>query len=103
VVQGQSISITKKTISEMMRLPNTKITTPPNYKQDEVTETCIRFAPKDTIMQKEGKKVAQFKGKYIARMFTLLQAIWLKGSRTTYVIKKLMLLVTMTEDGKQID
>jgi hypothetical protein len=54
VVQGQSISITEKTIGEMMRLPNTKITTPPNYKQDEVTKMCIRLAPKDTIMQKEG-------------------------------------------------
>jgi len=41
VVQGQSISITKNIVDEIMRLPNTRITVPPNYKQDEVMEMCI--------------------------------------------------------------
>jgi hypothetical protein len=45
----------------------------------------------------------QLKGKYAACMLALLQAIWLKGSRTTYVTKKLMLLVMMVEERKQID
>jgi hypothetical protein len=57
VVQGQSISITKKIVDEIMRLPNTRITVPPNYKQDEVMELCIKLALKDTFVQKEGWKV----------------------------------------------
>ncbi len=100
VVQRQSISITEKIIGEMIRLPNARITVPPNYKQDEVVEMCIRLAPKDVVVQKEGWKAAQFKGKYTAHMLTLLQAIWLKVNKTTYVTKKLMLLVTMTKEGK---
>jgi hypothetical protein len=58
VVQGQSISITKNIVDEIMRLPNTRITVPPNYKQDEVMEMCIQLALKDTFVQKEGWKVA---------------------------------------------
>jgi hypothetical protein len=54
VVQGQPISIIEKTFGEMMRLPKTKITVPPNYKQDEVVEMCIKLALKYVIMHKEG-------------------------------------------------
>jgi hypothetical protein len=53
-VQGQPISIIEKTFGEMMRLPKTKITVPPNYKQDEVVEMCIKLALKYVIMHKEG-------------------------------------------------
>jgi hypothetical protein len=54
VVQGQSISITEKTINEMMCLLNAKITAPPNYKQDEVEKMCIKLALKKTVVQNEG-------------------------------------------------
>jgi hypothetical protein len=80
----------------MIRLPNTKIMVPSNYKQDEVVEMCIRLTLKDVVVQKEGWKAAQFNNKYAAHMLTLLQAIWLKGNKTTYITKKLMLLVMMT-------
>jgi hypothetical protein len=72
VVQGQSISITEKIIGEMICLPNARITIPPNYKQDEVAVMCIRLAPKAVVVQKEGWKATQFKGKYTTHMLTLL-------------------------------
>jgi uncharacterized membrane protein YecN with MAPEG domain len=65
-------------------------------------DMCIRLAPKDVVVQKEGWKATQLKGKYTRCMLALLQAIWLKGSRTTYVPNKLILLVMMAEEGKQI-
>ncbi len=103
VVQGQLISFIEKTICEMLHNLNAKITIPPNYKQDEVTNMCIRLVFKDAVVQKEGWKVAQLKGKYVAQMCALLQAIWLKRSKVTYNTKKLMLLMTMAKEGKQID
>jgi hypothetical protein len=54
VVQGQSISIIEKTVNEMMCFPNARITAPPNYKQDEVEEMCIKLALKNTVVQNEG-------------------------------------------------
>jgi hypothetical protein len=66
-------------------------------------DMCIRLAPKNVVVQKEGWKVAQLKGKYATHMLALLQATWLKGSRTTYVPNKLILLVMMVEEGKHID
>lgn len=86
-----------------MHLPNAKITIPPNYKQNEVMDMCVGLALKDIVVKKEGSKAAQLKGKYATQMFALLQAIWLKGSKTTYITKKLMLLVMMVKEGKQID
>jgi hypothetical protein len=54
MVQGQPISLTEKTISEMLCLFNVGITIPLNYKQDEVADMCIRLAPKNIVVQKEG-------------------------------------------------
>jgi hypothetical protein len=56
----------------MLRLPNIGITIPWNYKQDEVADMCIRLSPKYAIVQKEGWKVVQFKGKYATCMIALL-------------------------------
>jgi hypothetical protein len=54
MVQGQPISLTEKTIGEMLCLFNVVITIPLNYKQDEVANMCIRLAPKNIVVQKEG-------------------------------------------------
>jgi hypothetical protein len=56
MVQGQPISFIKKTVDEMLRLPNVEIIVPPNYQQDEVADMCIRVASKHAIVQKEGWK-----------------------------------------------
>ncbi len=53
--------------------------------------------------EKERLEGYTIKGKYVTQMFALLQAIWLKGSKTTYITKKLMLLMLMVKEGKQID
>jgi hypothetical protein len=50
VVQGQLISLTEKIVGEMLCLPNAIITIPPNYKQDEITNMCIRLVPKDVVV-----------------------------------------------------
>jgi hypothetical protein len=36
-------------------------------------------------------------------MLALLQAIWLKGSKVTYVTKELMLVVMIVEEGIQVN
>ncbi len=38
-----------------------------------------------------------FKGMYVARMPILIQGIWLKESRFTYVMEKFMILVSLIE------
>jgi hypothetical protein len=50
VVQGQLISLIEKIVGEMLCLSNAIITIPPNYKQDEVTDMCIRLALKDIVV-----------------------------------------------------
>jgi hypothetical protein len=51
---------------------NVELTIPLNLKQDEVAEMCVKLVPTYAIVQKEGWKVAQLKGKYATWMFTLL-------------------------------
>jgi hypothetical protein len=50
MVQGQSISLTENTIDEMLHLRNVGTTIPPNYKQDEIVDMCIRFASKYIVV-----------------------------------------------------
>ncbi len=40
------------------------------------------------FVQKQGWRVSQLKGKYVTRLLTLIQAIWLKGTQEMYVNKK---------------
>jgi len=47
-----------------------------------------------------GGGISQLKGKYAVKFFTLIQAIWLKGTQGTYVNKKLMLLMALAEPQK---
>ncbi len=64
---------------------------------------CLQMAPLSAFVQKESGRVSQFKRKYATRLLTLIQAIWLKGIRGTYVNKKLMLLVALAEFQKSIN
>jgi hypothetical protein len=57
------------------------------------------MVPFETMVEKEGQKASQLKGNYAAKMLALLQVVWLKRSRGTYVNQKLMLLVAMAEQG----
>jgi hypothetical protein len=44
---------------------------------------CIQMAPLNAIVQKEGRRLPQLKGKHVAHLLALIQAIWLKGIRVT--------------------
>jgi hypothetical protein len=83
----------------MLCLPQARIDKPLPIKQANVAKTCIQMMPFETMVEKEGQKASQLKGKYAAKMLALLQVIWLKRSRGTYVNQKLMLLVAMAEQG----
>jgi hypothetical protein len=57
----------------------------------------------NAFVQKEGWRVSQFNGKYANRLLMLIQVIWLKGTRRTYVNNKLMLLMAFDEFRKPVN
>jgi hypothetical protein len=63
----------------------------------------LKIAPLEALVDNERWKMSMLKGMYAARMPTLIQSIWLKGSRLTYVVKKLMILVAFVEIGMHIN
>lgn len=63
----------------------------------------MKIAPPKVLVDKEGWKVSMLKGIYVARISTFIQAIWLKGSRFTYVARKLMILVALVETKMHIN
>jgi hypothetical protein len=62
----------------------------------------IQMLPLNAFVQKEGSRVSQVKGKYVAPFLVLIQAIWLMGPHGTYVNKKFMLLVALIELQKLV-
>ncbi len=62
-----------------------------------------KIAPLEALVDMEGWKVSMLKGMYVARMPILIQGIWLKESRFTYVTKKFMILVVFIETKMQIN
>jgi hypothetical protein len=69
----------------------------------EVVNLRLQMAPLNVFVQKEGWTISELKGKYVARILALIQAIWLKGIQGTYVSKKLMLLVALAKLHKLIN
>ncbi len=63
----------------------------------------LKITPLKALGDKEGWKMSMLKGMYVVTMLTLIQGIWLKGSRFTYVEKKLMILVVFVEIKMQIN
>ncbi len=63
----------------------------------KVSNLYLQMAPLSVFVQKKGWRISKLKGKYAARLPTLIQVIWLKGTWGTYVNKKLMLLVALAE------
>jgi hypothetical protein len=41
----------------------------------EVANLCIQMPPLNAFMQKEGLRISQLKGKYVAQFLVLIQAI----------------------------
>ncbi len=62
-----------------------------------------KITPSETLVDQEGWKISLLKGMYAVGLPTLIKAIWLKGSRFTYVAKKLMSLVVLIEHGIQMN
>lgn len=92
--------LTKDIMAKMLILPHVghlKLLTKhkePNFQ---------KLAPQKALVDREGWKVSMLKGMYIAQMPTLIQGIWLNGSRLTYVAKKLMIVVTLIKTRMQIN
>ncbi len=81
----------------MLCLLQARITKLPTRRSIKVVNLCIQMSPLNVVVQKEGWRVSQLKGKYAARLLILIQTIWLKGSCGTYVNKKFMLLVALAK------
>jgi hypothetical protein len=63
----------------------------------------LKIAPPEVLVDREGWKVSMLEGIYVAKIFALVQTIWLKGSCFIYVAKKLMILVALVETKMQIN
>ncbi len=63
----------------------------------------MKITPLEALGDKEGWKMSMFKGMYVVRILVLIQGIWLKESRLTYVEKKLMILVVFVKIRMQIN
>jgi hypothetical protein len=86
----------------MFCLPQIGITKLSAMHCTKVANLCLQVAPLSVFMQKERWRVSQLKGKYVARLLALIQAIWLNRIRGTYVNKKLMLLMALAELQKLV-
>jgi len=56
-----------------------------------------KIDPLKALVDQEGWKVSLLKGMYVAQLLALIQVIWLKGSRLTYVTEKWMNLMVLAE------
>jgi hypothetical protein len=103
VVLGVSMIIMENHTAKILCLSQTRITNLPTMHFTEVANLCIQMLPLNAFVQKEGLRISQLKGKYVAQFLVLIQVIWLMGICGTYVSKKLMLLVALTELQKLVN
>lgn len=103
VMHGVSIIIIENHVAKMLCLSQTGITKPPTMYSKKALNLCLRMALLNAFVQKEGWRVSQFNGKYANRLLMLIQVIWLKGTRRTYVNNKLMLLMAFDEFQKPVN
>lgn len=47
---GETNFLIEKIVREILHLSNTGLAIPPNLKQDEVAQMCVKLAPKDAIV-----------------------------------------------------
>jgi hypothetical protein len=65
-------------------------------KENEVA-IHLKIVPPNAIVDYEGWNFFFPKGMYDAKLFALIQIIWLKRNKFTYVAKKLLSLVVLAE------
>ncbi len=87
---------------EMFKLPKIGIKNlPPKLtkEKEKINEVIIyqKIVPWKALVDQKGWKVSLLKGMYVVRLLALIQVIWLKGDRLTYVAKKLMNFVMLGE------
>ncbi len=105
-MQEVPIFIIEKTMAKMFNLPKSNIAnlpTKPIKEKDKERERekkaaiYQKIASLEALIDQEGWKVSLLKGMYVAKLLALIQVIWLKGSRFTYVTKKLMNFVILAK------
>lgn len=73
----------------------------PQKEKEKENEVAIhlKIVPPNAIMDYEGWNFIFPKGMCDAKLFALIQIIWLKSNKFTYVAKKLLSLVVLAEQG----
>jgi hypothetical protein len=73
----------------------------PQKEKEKEKEVAIhlKIVQPNAIVDCEGWKVSFLKGMYDAKLLALIQVIWLKGNKFTYVAKKMFSLVVLAEQG----
>jgi hypothetical protein len=81
-------------VANMLNLPKisiNKLLSKPTKEKEREKEAAIyqEITPLKTLINRKGWKVSLLNGMYAIRLLALIQVIWLKGSRVTYVVKKI--------------
>jgi len=74
-MQGVLIIIIKNHVAKMLCLPKIRITKLIAMRSREAMYLCLQTTPLSAFVQKKGWRVFQLKGKYVAKLFALIQAI----------------------------
>lgn len=93
-MQRVSIFIIIETVAEMLNLPKisiNKLLSKPTKEKEREKEAAIqrKITPLEALINQEGWKVSLLNGMYATWLLALIQVIWLKGGRVTYVVKKI--------------
>jgi hypothetical protein len=72
MVQGVLVILPKIMSRKCYVLPQIEIMKPPTMRFLESVNLCFQMAPLGAFVQKEGWKVSQFKGKYVAKLLALI-------------------------------
>jgi hypothetical protein len=87
----------------LLKISITKLLTKPIKEKDKERERekeaaiYWKISSPEALVDRQGWKVSLLKGMYATRLPSLIQVLWLKGSRLTYVAKKLMNFVILAK------
>ncbi len=108
VMQRVSIFIIIETVAEMLNLLKisiNKLLNKPTKEKEREKDVAIyrKITPLEALINRKGWKVSLLNGMYATRLLALIQVIWLKGSRVTYVVKKIDELCGVGQVGGEVN
>jgi hypothetical protein len=71
--------------------------------REKEVATYWKIVSLETLIDRKGWKVSLLKGMYVAKLPTLIQVIWLKGTQLTYMEFFLMSFVVLVERGVKVN